>query len=118
MLIIMIYFSLLNVYVFKNFLEIYLNTLHHSHLLPLLSFSLNIYVFCVLIYSRKPFNLFQNPRVNMASSSNPSSGSHKDASSEEYEVPFRMLLTTVRNLEVLSEIIVDFNSLKENGFDL
>ena len=118
MLIIIIYFSLLNVYVFKNFLEIYLNTSHHSHFLPLLSFSLNISVFCVLIYSRKPFNLFQKPRVNMASSSNPSSGSQKDASSEQYEVPLRTLLTPIKNLEVLSEIIVDFNSLKENGFDL
>ena len=54
----------------------------------------------------------------MASSSNLSSGSQKDAPAEQYEVPLRTLLTPVKNLEVLSEIIVDFNSLKENGFDL
>ena len=54
----------------------------------------------------------------MASSSNPSYGSQKDTSTEQYEVPLRTLLTPVKNLEVLSEIIVDFNSLKENGFDL
>ena len=54
----------------------------------------------------------------MASSSIPSSGSQKDASSEQYEVPFITLITPVKNLEVLSELIVDFNSLKENGFDL
>ena len=54
----------------------------------------------------------------MASSNNLSSGSQKDASAEQYEVPLRTLLTPVKNLEVLSEIIVDFNSLKENGFDL
>ena len=31
MLLIMIYFSLLTVYVFKNFFEIYLNTIHTIH---------------------------------------------------------------------------------------
>ena len=54
----------------------------------------------------------------MASSSIPSSGSQKSASSEQYEVPLRTLLTPVKNIEVMYELIVDFNSLKENGFDL
>ena len=54
----------------------------------------------------------------MATSSNVSAGSQKEASSEQYQVPFRTLLTPVKNLEVLSELIVDFSSLKENGFDL
>ena len=54
----------------------------------------------------------------MATSSNVSAGSQKKASSEQYQVPFRTLLTPVKNLEVLSELIIDFGSLKENGFDL
>ena len=54
----------------------------------------------------------------MATSSNVSAGSQKEASSEQYQVPFRTLLTPVKNLEVLSELIIDFGSLKENGFDL
>ena len=54
----------------------------------------------------------------MATSSNVSAGSQQDASSEQYQIPFRTLLTPVKNLEVLSELIVDFTSLKENGFDL
>ena len=54
----------------------------------------------------------------MASSSIPTSGSQKTVSSEQYEEPYRTLLTPIKNLEVLSELIVDFNSLKENGFDL
>ena len=56
--------------------------------------------------------------VNMATSSNASAGSQKKDSSEQYQVPFRTLLTPVKNLEVLSELIIDFNGLKENGFDL
>ena len=37
---------------------------------------------------------------------------------EQYEEPFRTLLTPIDNLEVLSELIVDFESLQENGFNL
>ena len=40
------------------------------------------------------------------------------SSKEQYEKPIRMLLTPVDNLEVLCELIIDFESLKENGFDL
>ena len=54
----------------------------------------------------------------MATSSSASAGPQKKASSEQYQVPFRTLLTPVKNLEVLSELIIDFESLKENGFDL
>ena len=54
----------------------------------------------------------------MATSSTVSAGSQQEASSEQYQIPFRTLLTPVKNLEVLSELIIDFNSLKENGFDL
>ncbi|KAL5076615.1 hypothetical protein RYX36_015599 [Vicia faba] len=53
----------------------------------------------------------------MASSSI-SAGNQKKATSEQYQVPLRTLLTPVKNLEVLSELIIDFESLKENGFDL
>ena len=37
---------------------------------------------------------------------------------EQYEEPYRSLLTPIDNLEVLSELIVDFESLQENGFNL
>ena len=37
---------------------------------------------------------------------------------EQYEEPIRTLLTPVDNLEVICELIIDFESLKENGFDL
>ena len=40
------------------------------------------------------------------------------SSTEQYEEPIRTLLTPVDNLEVLCELIIDFESLKENGFDL
>ena len=42
----------------------------------------------------------------------------ESSSSEQYEEPIRMLLTLVDNLEVLCELIVDFESLQENGFNL
>ena len=54
----------------------------------------------------------------MATSSSASAGSQKKTSSEQYHVPFRTLLTPVKNLEALSELIIDFGSLKENCFDL
>ena len=54
----------------------------------------------------------------MASSSIPTSSSQKSDSTEQYEEPYRTLLTPIKNLEVLSELIVYFNSLQENGFDL
>ena len=40
------------------------------------------------------------------------------SSIEQYEDPIRTLLTSVDNLEVLCELIIDFESLQENGFDL
>ena len=40
------------------------------------------------------------------------------SSTEQYEEPIRTLLTPVDNLEVLYELIVDFESLQENWFNL
>ena len=40
------------------------------------------------------------------------------SSTEQYEEPIRTLLTLVDNLEVLCELIVNFESLQENGFNL
>ena len=37
---------------------------------------------------------------------------------EQYEEPIRTLITPIENLEVLSELIIDFESLQENGFNL
>ena len=37
---------------------------------------------------------------------------------EQYEEPIRTLLTPIDSLEVLCELIIDFESMKENGFDL
>ena len=42
----------------------------------------------------------------------------ESSSTKQYEEPIRMLLTPVDNLEVLCELIIDFESLQENGFDL
>ena len=42
----------------------------------------------------------------------------ESSSTEQYEEPIRTLLTPVDNLEVLSELIIDFESLQENGFNL
>ena len=38
--------------------------------------------------------------------------------SEQYIVPERTTLILVESLEVLSELMVDFENLRENGFDL
>ena len=38
--------------------------------------------------------------------------------SEQYIVPERTTLISVDSLEVLSELMVDFENLRENGFDL
>ena len=55
----------------------------------------------------------------MASSSSLKNLSAPESSSmEQYEEPIRTLLTPVGNLEVLSELIIDFESLQENGFNL
>ena len=54
----------------------------------------------------------------MASSSVQNISTQETASMEQYEEPYRMLLTPIDNLEVLSELIVDFESLQENGFNL
>ena len=40
------------------------------------------------------------------------------SSTEQYEENIRTQLTSVDNLEVLCELIVDFESLQENGFNL
>ena len=40
------------------------------------------------------------------------------SSIEQYEELIRTLLTPVDNLEVLCELIIDFESLQENGFNL
>ena len=37
---------------------------------------------------------------------------------EQYKEPSRTLLTPIDSLEVLCELIIDFESMKENGFDL
>ena len=54
----------------------------------------------------------------MASSSNLTSSIQRTESTEQYEEPFRTLLTPIDNLEVLSGLIVDSESLQENGFNL
>ena len=54
----------------------------------------------------------------MASSSLKNASTHESASIEQYEEPHRTLLTPIDNLEVLSELIIDFESLQENGFNL
>ena len=43
---------------------------------------------------------------------------HGSSSTEQYKDPIRTLLTPVGNLEVLCELIFDFESLQENGFNL
>ena len=56
-----------------------------------------------------------------SSSSAQSSQCVPDSSSstaERYEEPSRTLLTPIDSLEVLYELIVDFESMKENGYDL
>ena len=50
----------------------------------------------------------------MASSSTHSENTH----SEQYIVPERTTLIPVDSLEVLSELMVDFENLRDNGFDL
>ena len=106
-------FLSLAVYVFK----IYLNTFL---ILYTLSLSLSLQSNCFQFASfSKPFHfLLKFFCVNMASSSNPTSSTQRTESTEQYEEPFRTLLTPINNLEVLSELIVDFNSLQENGFNL
>ena len=47
----------------------------------------------------------------MASSSVKNVSAHESTSMEHYEEPYRVLLTPINNLEVLSELIVDFWSL-------
>ena len=55
----------------------------------------------------------------MASSSSLKNlSAHESSSMEQYEEPIRMFLTPVDNLEVLSELIIDFESLQENGFNI
>ena len=119
MLIIIINFSLLTFMFSKLFRNLFKHISHHLHTFTFTFIFSQTYWFQCSYFLKNPFNIFhKNLRVNMASSSIPSSGSQKIVSSEQYEVPFRTLLTPVKNLEVLSELIMDFNSLKENGFDL
>ena len=47
----------------------------------------------------------------MASSSVQNTSTQGTDSMEQYEEPYRTLLTPINNLEVLSELIVDFESL-------
>ena len=54
----------------------------------------------------------------MASSSLKNRSAPESSSTEQYEEPFRTLPTPVDNLEILSELIIDFESLQENGFNL
>ena len=54
----------------------------------------------------------------MASSSVQNISTQGTESMEQYEEPYRTLLTPIDNLEVLSKLIVDFESLQENGFNL
>lgn len=41
----------------------------------------------------------------------------ESSSSQNYTIPERTLLTPVDQLEVLCELMVDFKSLSENGYD-
>lgn len=50
---------------------------------------------------------YQQPMTTMATST----------SSQIYKEPLRTLLTPVDKLEVLCELMVDFESMAENGFD-
>ena len=45
-------------------------------------------------------------------------GSSSTPNEERYVEPTRTLLTPIDTLEVLCELIVDFESMKENGHDL
>ena len=45
-------------------------------------------------------------------------GSSYTPNEERYVEPTRTLLTLIDSLEVLCELIVDFESMKENGYDL
>ena len=40
------------------------------------------------------------------------------STAEQYEESLRTLITPINSLEVLCELIIDFESMKENGFDL
>ena len=63
-----------------------------------------------------------NLDVQMSSSSSPSSSIIMSSSSaqqaERYVTPERTTLIPVDSLEVVAELMVDFDNLKENGFDL
>ena len=58
----------------------------------------------------------------MASSSSPSESILVSSSSsqhaERYVIPERITLIPIDSLEVVSELMVDFDNLKANGFDL
>ena len=45
-------------------------------------------------------------------------GSSSTINEERYDEPTRTILTPVDSLEVLCELIVDFESMKEDGYDL
>ena len=45
-------------------------------------------------------------------------GSSSTPNKERYVEPTRTLLTLIDSLEVLCELIVDFERMKENGYDL
>ena len=105
------YFSLsLEVYVFKNLFK---RKFHSSHTFTFTLFQL----FSAFTFKTSSFSS-QISCVNMASSSVPNTSTQRTESMEQYKEPFRTLLTPIDNLEVLSELIVDFESLQENGFNL
>lgn len=61
----------------------------------------------------------QTPHLLQSSSSQSSSESAQEVIYEEpYETPELTLTTHVNDLEVLCEVLIDFENLKENGFDL
>ena len=55
--------------------------------------------------------LSQDSQINI-------SGSSSTTNEQRYVEPSRTLLTLVDSLEVLCELIVDFERVKENGYDL
>lgn len=60
----------------------------------------------------------QTPHLHQTNSSQSASASAQEVIYEEpYEKHELTLKTPVKNLEVLSEIMIDFENLKENGFD-
>ena len=107
---------LLNTLFTVLFFNLFLKSLHiNTFVKTLLTFYLLFQNSNVSVYfSLKPIFLLSNLIAPMASSSAHS----ENIQSEQYIVPERTTLIPVDNLEVISEIMVDFENLKANGFDL